>query len=158
VIALLALTVTAGIVLALYAGYRHWLLVRRSAGEVVQDLVKPTWSEALFWISGLTTVLSMMALLLIEPVVYRAGGWSLVVVFAVAAFEVACWASGVYRFAFHERGLWYGRSWYPYRELHSYEIDRDRVRLVARGRVLTFQTVGTLAPEVRLKLSVEGFS
>lgn len=157
-IALLALALTAGGVLGLYALYRQWLFVRRSPGDLVQELHRPAWADALFWTSGLITVVSMMALLIIDPVVYRAGGWILVCVFAVSAFEVGCWASGVYRFAFHERGLWYGRSWYPYRELQSYEIDRDRVRLVARGRVLTFTTIGTLAPEVRLRLSVEGFS
>lgn len=157
-IALLALAGTAGLVLALWAGFRRWVLVHRAPGEVIQELVRPRSADAQFWCSGVTAVVCVMTLLIIEPAVYRAGGWWLVVAFAPAVFETAGWASGFYRFAFYEGGLWYGRSWYPYHRLRSLEVDRDRVSLVVRGRTLTFRTQGSLAPEIRLKVPAVGFS
>lgn len=153
-IALLSLAAVSVLVLLCYTLSRRWLLRHRSAGDPLQTIHRPLTAEAQFWGAGLVVVVTLTVLVAWDPVVFRAGGWLLLLLFAPAAFEVACWASGVYQFAFYDKGLWYGRSWYSYADLQSSQIDRNRVVLLGRGRVLSFRTDGSLAPEIRLKLSV----
>jgi hypothetical protein len=99
-----------------------------------------------------------MVLMSSDPMVLRGVWWALLLTFTVSVFEVACWSSELYRFSFHERGLWWGHRWYPYQNLQSYDIGPNKLSLVIQGRRLKVELSEPLKVEVRLRLGVEDWS
>jgi len=157
-IGFLAVMVAAGLVLGCFSVYRRWIILHRRPDLALQELAKTALVDAFILAYGLVAVFCLILLMAMDPLLLGLSWWGVLVLFSVSTFEAACWFSGIYRFAFHEQGLWYGRSWYPYRVCESYELDRNQVTLVARKRKMSFETRGEVSAEVRLRLAVEGWS
>jgi len=156
-LALLTLGLASLAVLGAYAFLRRLFWRRRQPGLLLQSVVSPPWADAFLWASGLGAVLSVMVLLVMDVETFQAGGWLVVLPFILCAIETSGWVSGLFHFGFYETGLWYGRSWYRYRDVQSYEVDRDRIRLQVGGRHLTLRSDGTLLAEIRVRLAVDDF-
>jgi hypothetical protein len=156
--AFLALVAAAGLSAAAFFFYRLWIVRWRRPGLGLQDVVRPVWAEALLVADGLAAVVLAAVWVGFDARSWELWGWVCLFLFAILVFESACWALGIHHFSFHDRGLWYGPTWVPYRDIRSYQLDGDVVRISTARRSWTVRTLGPVSPEVRLRLSVEGWS
>lgn len=154
----LALVVAAALSAAAFFLYRLGMVRWRRPGPSLQEVVRPGWADAVQLADGLAAVVLVAVWIALDARSWGIGGWLSLVAFAVFAFESACWALGVHHFSFHDRGLWYGPTWVPYGDIRSYQLDGDVVRIATARRTWALRTVGPVGPEVRLRLSVEGWS
>jgi len=157
-IAFLGLFLTAGLVAALWALHGVRVVRLRGRAPALQPILRPALAEALFLGEGLLAVGSLMAVALLVPADAGLPWAGALLVFGGSAFEVACWTSGFHDHGFYDRGLWWGRRWIPYHDLHSPEFEADLVVVRVGGQTLRFRTLGPVCAEVRLRLAVEGWS
>lgn len=151
----LVLMVVVGLVWGGFALFRLWIEVRRQPGRPLQEVKKPALASTLYVLCGAVAAVSLMVLMSLDPLVLGGTWWLLLLIFALCIFEVACWSSELYQFSFHEGGLWYGRRWYSYQNLQSYDIGMKSLVLVIRGQRLKVELLEPLKVEVRLRLAVE---
>ena len=141
--------------MAAFAVYRRWLLSRRQTGTLLQAVVRPPGAGAALAGYGLVALAALMVLVTVGISDLGNLWWVLVLVFTASTFEASRCGSDLHQFAFYETGLWFGRAWYPYEAILSYELDLDLLRIRVRRRTMVFQTEGPVSVDVLVRLGLQ---
>lgn len=154
----LAAALVTAAVLGSLAGLRWWILYRRQPGGLVQPLIAPGHEQPRYLLAGMTAAAALAVLLAVDlAVTGPTRGFLALGIYAVGLFQAAARGSGLYRYGFHVRGLWYGHRWFPYETLDVAIVDQQTVEVRLGRRTLVLRTTDPLLPEVRLALTAVGW-